>query len=1056
MRPLFCCLLGLLFLAAPFAHASNQDAVAHYKQLLEQPLSDENTAANKQQRELYQKILNAYQDAIQFDEKTQRLREQVERQPNEIATLEQRLAQPSDAVPAVASNQSINTLEQQLTLQRARLLELEQSYKQLQKQTQDNDPKLVSLREMLAQQKQALTQLEMEPASELKDALYARLTAHIQALEFELLSLPGLNTLNRLRMEIQGRELAQQTALIEQTQDLLQAKRRLETEATLLALTPEQSQPEDPALQAQQQINNRDSQLLRERLAEIDTQRQRRRLQEAELDLITQSYAAVQQQLELSAQPLGVELRKFTRTLAKPIDTDQTRAAINQARLSNLDIARQLYAVSETTTDPQPTAIAQQLGQLRTDHHNLLIRIREANNHLIDELSQLLAVQEQINKQVRLGRQLISQHLLWIPSILPISADWPQEIYNGFPLLVALFEPIHPEKLWLPSQQWLPLVALWCILSALCVMTYQRYRHMARDWGAKIGNVVHDRFSHTFSMFWLPLFITLPIPAGLYLFSRFMLNQGAWEHESYYLIANTPIFFGWIYSALLLWLQPNNALLHKHFGVPLRLCNTLRHWLHLLFWLGVPLVMLLIAIDQSDSNTLRSGPGRLLFILLALLVTLFWSALWKVAPQINQLTHSHRWWQKSQLWLTCLIGMHLLITLTALLGYVFSGSIAMLLLLVITCVFYTTFLFFKFGNRWLLIEERRLAFDRAKQRRNDIVEAREKNEDPPPPLEENYIDLQTISDQARIMLKAATVLVFMFMLWGVMKNVLPALDFLDKVVLWNSSSADGSVVAQTITLKNILFGLTLIVLCIVGAYNLPGLLELLVLRHLTLSPGTAYAITTITKYVLIVASIMAGAYQLGLEWAKLQWLIAALGVGLGFGLQEIVANFVSGLIILFEKPIRIGDTVTIGNYTGTVTRIQIRATTISDWDRKEVIIPNKNFVTDQLINWSLTDPITRVVIPVGVAYGSDTTLARQLMLQAVTEHPKVLQDPEPTAFFLAFGDSALNMDVRFFVSCMADRLVVTHEINERIDALFKAHDIVIAFPQLDIHLHKDQ
>ena len=135
MRPLFCCLLGLLFLATPFAHASNQDAVAHYKQLLEQPLSDENTAANKQQRELYQKILNAYQDAIQFDDKTQRLREQVERQPNEIATLEQRLAQPSDAVPAVASNQSINTLEQQLTLQRARLLELEQSYKQLQKQT---------------------------------------------------------------------------------------------------------------------------------------------------------------------------------------------------------------------------------------------------------------------------------------------------------------------------------------------------------------------------------------------------------------------------------------------------------------------------------------------------------------------------------------------------------------------------------------------------------------------------------------------------------------------------------------------------------------------------------------------------------------------------------------------------------------------------------------------------------------------------------------------------------------------------------------------------------
>ena len=245
-----------------------------------------------------------------------------------------------------------------------------------------------------------------------------------------------------------------------------------------------------------------------------------------------------------------------------------------------------------------------------------------------------------------------------------------------------------------------------------------------------------------------------------------------------------------------------------------------------------------------------------------------------------------------------------------------------------------------------------------------------------------------------------------------------------------------------------------IVLCILAAYNLPGLLELLVLRHIDLSPGTSYAITSITKYILLVVSIMAGASQLGLEWAKLQWLVAALGVGLGFGLQEIVANFVSGLILLFEKPIRIGDTGTIGNFSGTVTRIQIRATTIVDWDRKEVIIPNKNFVTDQLINWSLTDPITRVVIPVGVAYGSDTHLAQELLLDVAHQHPKVLKEPEPNAYFLAFGASTLDMELRLFVSSMSDRLTTTHEINQAIDAAFKAHNIEIAFPQLDIHLHR--
>lgn len=104
--------------------------------------------------------------------------------------------------------------------------------------------------------------------------------------------------------------------------------------------------------------------------------------------------------------------------------------------------------------------------------------------------------------------------------------------------------------------------------------------------------------------------------------------------------------------------------------------------------------------------------------------------------------------------------------------------------------------------------------------------------------------------------------------------------------------------------------------------------------------------------------------MIGIEWSKLQWLVAALGVGLGFGLQEIFANFISGLIILFEKPIRIGDTVTIRDLTGSITRINTRATTITDWDRKEIIVPNKAFITEQFINWSLSDSVTRVVLTI--------------------------------------------------------------------------------------------
>ena len=189
-----------------------------------------------------------------------------------------------------------------------------------------------------------------------------------------------------------------------------------------------------------------------------------------------------------------------------------------------------------------------------------------------------------------------------------------------------------------------------------------------------------------------------------------------------------------------------------------------------------------------------------------------------------------------------------------------------------------------------------------------------------------------------------------------------------------------------------------------------------------------------------------------MSWDKLQWLVAALSVGLGFGLQEIFANFVSGLIILFERPVRIGDVVTIGQLSGTVSRIQIRATTITDFDRKEIIVPNKTFVTGQLLNWSLSDTVTRVTVKVGVAYGSDLELTRTLLRQIADDNARVLKDPEPLVLFLSFGASTLDHELRIHVRELGDRNLATDEINRRIDELFKEHGIEIAFNQIDVHV----
>jgi potassium efflux system protein len=191
---------------------------------------------------------------------------------------------------------------------------------------------------------------------------------------------------------------------------------------------------------------------------------------------------------------------------------------------------------------------------------------------------------------------------------------------------------------------------------------------------------------------------------------------------------------------------------------------------------------------------------------------------------------------------------------------------------------------------------------------------------------------------------------------------------------------------------------------------------------------------------------------LGVTWDKVHWLIAAVSVGLGFGLQEIFANFVSGLIILFERPIRVGDIVTVDEVSGIVSRIRIRATVIVDWDRKELIVPNKEFITGRVLNWTLSDQMNRVVVNVGVAYGSDVGRVRDLLLKIAAENEFILRDPAPMACFDGFGDSSLNFVLRCYLPNLENRLAVTHDLHANIHNAFQAEGIEIPFPQRDLNV----
>ena len=359
--------------------------------------------------------------------------------------------------------------------------------------------------------------------------------------------------------------------------------------------------------------------------------------------------------------------------------------------------------------------------------------------------------------------------------------------------------------------------------------------------------------------------------------------------------------------------------------------------------------------------------------------------------------------------------------------------------------------------RGITVSSRRLAHRRLQEKRRQKAE--DLNETPPSDdvvlvtAQEEGLALNEVRSQllrfADLFIWTALFAIFYFV-WS---DLITVASYLRDITLWQQSSqVDGVSVTESITLFNLLVALVIIAITYVLVRNISGILEVLVFSRVKLSQGTPYTITTLLTYVIVAIGGAWAFATLGMSWSKLQWLFAALSVGLGFGMQEIFANFVSGIILLFERPIRVGDTVTINDITGTVAKIRIRAITIIDPDRKEVIVPNKSFVTGQVTNWALSNTVTRLIVNVGVAYGSDLALVKRLLLQAANEQPGILKDPEPHALFLSFGASTLDHELRVYVGQLSERTNVTDALNRRINELFAENNIDIAFNQLDVFI----
>ncbi|MBX2991229.1 MAG: mechanosensitive ion channel family protein [Bacteroidetes bacterium] len=256
-----------------------------------------------------------------------------------------------------------------------------------------------------------------------------------------------------------------------------------------------------------------------------------------------------------------------------------------------------------------------------------------------------------------------------------------------------------------------------------------------------------------------------------------------------------------------------------------------------------------------------------------------------------------------------------------------------------------------------------------------------------------------------------------------------------------------------VSLWTVVYMTVSIVLLVYLSGKLKNWLTNTVLRRSTLEVSVRQSVGTIIRYIVVVIGFLIIVQTAGIDLTTLNVLAGAIGIGVGFGLQNIASNFISGLIILFERPIKTGDRIEVGEVEGDVVAINARSTTVVTNDNIAIIVPNSKFVSENVINWGYVDRKIRFRIPVGVAYGSEPRHVEQLLLDVAKENPDVLDDPPPAVRFLSFGDSSLDFELRAWTSSLLHRKgKLVSDLNFSIHNKLQSAGVLIPFPQRDVHI----
>ena len=1085
MRSLLILVLSLCLSTA--ALAATVPETSQLKQALDEAKAAKSSPAQADQVQSLEAAINYLSERDASLDRAKQYQQVIDDFPRLARELRQQITSLDDSSKIVRGTMSSAQLDQEILQVSSQLLEEGRQAQQEQDRAREISDSLSQLPQQQTDARRAMTESDRRLQSSAgaaspqaqaqqwaRQAENALNKARVDELELAQLSANNRQELARMRADLHQRKAAQLDNYLQSLRNQLNEQRQREAELALARTEQlaENSGDLPPAISDQFHVNRDLSGALNQQAQRMDLVASQQRLATNQIIQVRQALSTLREQSQWlgASNLLGEALRAQVARLPempKSQQIDNEMAQLRVQRLRYEDLLQQQDALRKAhQPDGQPFTAEQRRildAQLKTQRE-LLNSLISGCDTLILEITKLKVANTQLQDALTDVKDAAHRYLFWTADISPIGLNYPVEVARDLSRLLSLDTLGQLGKalaMMVTSRETvLPLLGA-VLLVGFSIRTRRHFNAFLARSASKVGKVTQDRFRLTVRTVFWSILVALPLPV-LWAALGYGL-QHAWPYPIAVafgdgITATLPLLWAFMISAA--FARPN-GLFVVHFRWPqTRVARATRYY-SLTIGLIVPLIMLLIAFANMEDRQFSATLGRLCFILICGALSIVTVSLKRAGIPLyldkegngDNLVNRVLW--------NLMIAIPLAAALASMIGYLATAQALLARLETSVAIWFLLLVIYHIIRRWMLIQRRRIAFDRARQRRADMLANRARHEDEKESAAQNgevdvdepVIDLDAISAQSLRLVRSILTLIALVSVIVLWSEIHSAFGFMENIRLWDvSTTVQGVESIQPITLGAIFIAILVLIITTQLVRNMPALLELALLQHLDLTPGTGYAITTLTKYVLMLVGGLIGFSMIGIEWSKLQWLVAALGVGLGFGLQEIFANFISGLIILFEKPIRIGDTVTIRDLTGSITRINTRATTIIDWDRKEIIVPNKAFITEQFVNWSLSDSVTRVVLTIPAPAHVNSEEVTTVLRQACERCSYVLDVPAPDVFLVDLQQGIQLFELRIHAAEMGHRMPLRHELHQLILKGFAEHGIEMPFPPFQVRM----